>query len=155
MKPLPFFAACTVVVFSGVVAGCNSSNGHDPSAVKTTVLHALSADEDSLIGEYGAQGAKGVQPLMRVSHSSEAKDVYKLEEKNRGGWKADKAQGRPLTRAEFAKLVGAGIDVPFTGIVFGQAALIKVPAGWHQGKFSTSTGYILLTFIGPIELTKL
>ena len=155
MKPIPFLAACIVVVLSGVVAGCNSSNGHEPSAVKTTVLHALAPDEDSLIGDYGARGAKGVQPLMRVSHSGGTTGMYKLEEKNAAGWKEDKAQGRPLTKEEFTKLVGAGIDVPFTGLVFGQAALIKVPAGWHQGKFSTSTGYILLTFLGPMELTKL
>ena len=72
-----------------------------------------------------------------------------------GHWQIEKGIGRPLTKEEFAKLVGAGIDVPFTGIVYGGTALIKVPAGWQHNKFQTKTGYILLWLLGPLELTRM
>jgi hypothetical protein len=133
-KPLYNQLVLATLLCLGAV-GCHSSAPNQPSAAKATVLHALSDGPESLTGQYGAE------------------DKGKMLPGNK--WQVDKQTGRPLTREEFTKLVGAGIDVPFAGLVLGQTAFIKVPEGWQQGKFKTKTGYLFFTALGPIELTKM
>jgi hypothetical protein len=134
--------------------GCHSNAPNEPSAAKTTVLHALSSSPDSLIGEYG-MGDKGkTVPFIRISRP-DSSGPFVIEEFTRDKWQVDKQTGRPLTHEEFSKLVGAGIDVPFAGLLLGQTAFIKVPEGWQQGKFKTKTGYLFFSALGPIELTKM
>ena len=135
-------------------AGCHSTAPNGPSVAKTTVLHALSSGPESLTGQYGVEDKGKVLPLIRVSHPRSG-GPFVLEEFTRDKWQVDKQTGRPLTQEEFSKLVGAGINVPFAGLVLGQTALIKVPEGWQQGKFKTKTGYLFFTALGPVELTRM
>ncbi len=148
-------ASLCVFLMAGSLLSCKSSDTKQASPLKSAVLHALAESPDSLLGDYGVKVNQSVHPFLRITRSSGSTSGYALAENNNGTWVPQKIAGRPLTKEEFSKLVGMGIDVPFTGIVFGQAALIKVPAGWHQSNFSTSTGYLFLSILGPIELTKL
>jgi hypothetical protein len=134
--------------------GCHSNAPNEPSAAKTTVLHALSSGPDSLIGQYGMVDKGKTLPFIRISRP-DSSGPFVIEEFTRDKWQVDKQTGRPLTHEEFSKLVGAGIDVPFAGLLLGQTAFIKVPEGWQQGKFKTKTGYLFFSALGPLELTKM
>jgi hypothetical protein len=137
-----------------LAVGCHSKGPNEPSAAKTTVLQALSNGPESLVGQYGVADKGKTTPFIRISHP-DSSGPFVIEEFTLNKWKADKATGRPLTREEFAKFVGAGIDVPFSGLVLGETALIKVPEGWKHGRLQTKTGYLFFSGIGPIELTKM
>lgn len=145
---MPAFLLCLLST------GCHSTAPNEPSAAKTTVLHALSDGPESLTGQYGVEDKGKVLPFIRISHPVSS-GPFVIEEFTRDKWQVDKKTGRPLTRDEFSKLVGAGIDVPFAGLVLGQTAFIKVPEGWQQGKFRTKTGYLFFSILGPLELTKM
>ena len=134
--------------------GCHSSSPNGPSDGKTTLLHALSSGPESLTGQYGVEEKGKTLPFIRISHP-DSSGPFVIEEYAGNKWKVDKETGRPLTREEFQKLVGAGIDVPFAGLVLGQTAFIKVPENWQQGKFKTKTGYLFFTALGPMELTRM
>jgi hypothetical protein len=142
------------VLLSLLPVGCHSNAPNEPSAAKTTVLHALSNGPDSLIGQYGMTDKGKTAPFIRISRP-DSSGPFVIEEFTRDKWQVDKQTGRPLTHEEFSKLVGAGIDVPFAGLLLGQTAFIKVPEGWQQGKFKTKTGYLFFSALGPIELTKM
>jgi hypothetical protein len=152
-KPLYNKLVLATLLCLGAV-GCHSSAPNQPSAAKATVLHALSDGPESLTGQYGAEDKGKMLPFIRISHPASS-GPFVIEEFAGNKWQVDKQTGRPLTREEFTKLVGAGIDVPFAGLVLGQTAFIKVPEGWQQGKFKTKTGYLFFTALGPIELTKM
>ncbi len=152
-KPLYNQLALATLLCLGAF-GCRSSAPNQPSEAKATVLHALSDGPESLTGQYGAEDKGKMLPFIRISHPTSS-GPFVIEEFSGNKWRVDKETGRPLTREEFAKLVGSGIDVPFTGLVLGETALIKVPEGWQQGKFKTKTGYLFFTALGPIELTKM
>ncbi len=134
--------------------GCHSTAPNGPSEAKTTILHALSDGPESLTGQYGVVDKGKTLPFIRISHP-DSSGPFVIEEFAGNKWQVDKQTGRPLTREEFTKLVGAGIDVPFTGLVLGQTAFIKVPEGWQQGKFKTKTGYLFFSLFGPMELTRM
>lgn len=134
--------------------GCHSSAPNEPSAAKTTLLHALSNGPDSLTGQYGVEDKGKTLPFIRITHP-DSSGPFVIEEFAGNKWRVDKQTGRPLTREEFTQLVGAGIDVPFAGLVLGETAFIKVPEGWQQGKFKTKTGYLFFSALGPMELTRM
>ena len=133
--------------------GCHSSGPNGPSEGKTTLLHALSNGPESLTGQYGVEDKGKTSPFIRISHPDPS-GPFVIEEFAKNKWTVDKQTGRPLTREEFKQLVGAGIDVPFAGLVLGQTAFIKVPEGWQQGKFKTKTGYLFFTALGRMERTR-
>ena len=134
--------------------GCRSSAPNGPTEGKTTLLHALSSGPESLTGQYGVEEKGKFSPFIRISHP-DSSGPFIIEEFAGSKWKVDKETGRPLTREEFKQLVGAGIEVPFAGLVLGQTAFIKVPEGWQQGQFKTKTGYLFFTALGPMELTRM
>ena len=134
--------------------GCNSSAPKEQSTAKATVLHALSNGPESLTGQFGVKDKGKTLPFIRISHP-DSSGPFVIEEFAGNKWQVDKQTGRPLTREEFTKLVGAGIDVPFAGLVLGETAFIKVPEGWQQGTFKTKTGYLFFSALGPMELTRM
>ena len=143
-------ALATLLCLLGI--GCSAPK--EQSTAKATVLHALSNGPESLTGQYGVEDKGKTLPFIRISHPNSI-GPFVIEEFAGNKWQVDKQTGRPLTREEFTKLVGAGIDVPFAGLVLGQAAFIKVPEGWQQGKFKTKTGYLFFSALGPMELTRM
>jgi hypothetical protein len=118
------------------------------------VTQAPSDDKEALLGQYGLASQGKVVPFIEVLHST-AGASFLMQEWGTGDWNGAVTPGRPLTDDESSKVGGAGINVPFVGLSFGQQILIKVPRDWHHGIFGTSTGFLLLTSIGPIELTRM
>lgn len=61
----------------------------------------------------------------------------------------------PVSRQRLQAIIRQPINVAFEGLGDEQLAVVKVPKGWRIGSFVCSTGYLLLTTLGPAELRKL
>jgi hypothetical protein len=69
-------------------------------------------------------------------------------------WQGAKTVGRPLTAEESRKLEAVGLPDSAIALSFGKMILVKV-SKVDAGKLSGSTGFALLSEIGPIELTPM
>ncbi len=120
------------------------------SGCKGREVAAASANLD---GTYGVQTSAGIEPVLRVSQ--DAAGVH-LSEYNRGHWVQHRTLAHLVTQQEFDKLFGPGAGSSFTGVGSPDGGVVlQVPHGWHQGRFTTQTGYIVVLAIGAREAVKL
>lgn len=128
-----------VFLFAASSPGCNNGQG--------------AASSVNLAGTYGVQTAAGIQPVLRVSQ--DAAGVH-LSEYNRGQWVLHHTLAHTVSQQEFDKLFGPGTGIAFTGVGSPDGGVVlQVPRGWHQGRFTTQTGYIVVLAIGAREAVKL
>lgn len=112
-----------------------------------------SSSAGSLVGTYGVQTPTGSQPVLRVSQDGAG---VHLSEYNRGQWVQHRTLAHIVTQQEFDKLFGPGTGAAFIGVGSPDGGVVlQVPHGWHQGRFTTQTGYIVVLAIGAREAVKL
>lgn len=104
-----------------------------------------------LVGTYSVDDKGQRVEFLRI----EQKDGKFLasESQRGGGWK-NPVEVKPLGKADLEKITKASVPDDVVGLGVGQAALFQVPKGWQAGKFESKTGYVFLTFLGPVELHK-
>ncbi|MBB3260376.1 hypothetical protein F4827_005279 [Paraburkholderia bannensis] len=107
---------------------------------------------DTLEGAYGAMQNGKVEPVIKVEKKASG---YVFDDYSNGGWRSGSDLAQPVTRDEFEKLIGSPVNGPFIGLKTRVALVAKVQPGFTAGKFTTSTGYLMVFMFGPIELSKL
>jgi len=114
-------------------------------------LSAQAAESD-LIGTYGIKEKGQIKEFFKIS--KEGGNFYLSEKKKNGTWVQEKNSMKPLTRAEFEKLLKHPITGPFDGLSYKSAAFFKVSSDFTEGKFAAKSGYVLL-LLGLHELYKI
>ncbi|WP_343675405.1 hypothetical protein [Paraburkholderia heleia] len=126
---------CMVLgLFVAMLSGCNRNS------------------PDTLEGAYGAMQNGKVEPVIKVEKTASG---YVLDDYSNGSWRSGSDLAQPVTKDEFEKLVGSPVDGPFIGLKTRVVLVAKVQPGFTAGKFTTSTGYLMLFMFGPVELSKL
>ncbi|MCK4118385.1 hypothetical protein ACI2UK_13790 [Ralstonia nicotianae] len=97
------------------------------------------------------QGKSGLQPLLRIEKSG---DTFTVSDFHNGTWRPTAGPVSALTKAKFQEVVGHRVDGEVTGIWTKDFAFVHVPAGWNDKNFPTSTGYLVVWMMGPLELHK-
>ncbi|HTI60525.1 hypothetical protein [Mucilaginibacter sp.] len=105
---------------------------------------------DVFIGAYSVKDNGQMKEYIKIEkHGNE----FTVSEKLNGRWLSPKVVV-PVTKSQMGKLLGKPINIQLLGLGNDNAALIKVPKGWHLDNFVCNTGYWLATVLGPIELYK-
>ena len=107
----------------------------------------------SLEGTYGIKSGAVIEPVLKVEASKAG--GYVFEERTTGEWASDPEPAHTATTQDFIRSFNGTIDAPVSGLATMKATIYKVPEGWSRGTFRTTTGYILITPTGPVELTKI
>ena len=140
-------------IFAASLLGCNK-NIADTSSSEMKNLNVIQKDErEALIGRYGLRSDGKTVPLLRVVHPASSQE-FVMQEWGVGDWQGVKTIGRPLTAEESKKLEAAGLPHSAITLGFGKMILVKVSEA-DAGKLSGSTGFALLSEVGPIELTPM
>ena len=115
-------------------------------------LAACHGSTDGIAGTYGVEERGKVEPLFKVEAVGNA---YTLSEYHAGSWTKATSAVKPFTKVDLEQLTKHKIDVSVNGIQTNSFALIQVPKGWSDGRFTTKTGYFAFILFGPVELQKL
>lgn len=128
--------------FCYAVEGCKSQPNTTPVS---------SAVADQLLGDYGVQSSAGVETALRVSQGVGG---YQFSTFEHGKWKLVPGVAHPIDSAYVQQTFGS--NIPCAGLVTDAGvAVLKLPAGWHQNRFTTPTGYVLVLALGPMAAVKL
>ena len=109
-------------------------------------------DPDSLVGTWGESFQGQTYPLLKIAKT---KGHYVLFTTANGRWIRTSDYVMMASKADLEQIVRHPVQCDVTGLKSGIAAIFKVPEGWTEGTFSTRTGYIAVTWFGPIELVRL
>lgn len=121
-------------------------------AVATTVIvAACGSSTNDIAGEYSVQGKNGLEPTLRVEKSD---GNYAVQEFRNGNWRAIPGPVKDLTKEQAQALFGRAVTEQVSGISTKDFALVHVPAAWSNKDFPTTTGYLLVSMLGPVELHK-
>jgi hypothetical protein len=145
-KAIQKVALCLgILVFGLLAGGCKSaSNLSENLATSTSELY--------LAGVYGVQSPTGVETALRVSSGNGG---YIFSTFEHGTWREVHSPVHAVTAAYMQKVFGV-VDAPYTGLMTDTGvAVVKLPAGWHQNRFATGSGYVLVLALGPMPAAKL
>lgn len=121
-------------------------------AIATTVIvTACGSSTSDIAGEYSVQGKNGLEPTLRVEKSD---GNYAVQEFHNGNWRALQGPVKDLTKEQAQAIFGRAVTEQVSGISTKEFALVHVPANWSNKNFPTTTGYLLVSMLGPIELHK-
>ncbi|MDB0541221.1 hypothetical protein LBW62_08180 [Ralstonia solanacearum] len=118
----------------------------------TAIITACGSSTGDIVGEYSVQGKNGLEPTLRVE---KADGNYAIQEFHNGNWRALQGPVRELTKEQAQALFGRAVTESVSGISTKDFALVHVPSNWNNKDFPTTTGYLLVSMLGPVELHKI
>jgi len=117
----------------------------------TAIITACGSSTSDIVGEYSVQGKNGLEPTLRIE---KADGKLAVQEFHNGNWRAIQGPVNDLTKEQAQALFGRAVSESVSGISTKDFALVHVPSNWSNKDFPTTTGYLLVSMLGPVELHK-
>ncbi len=106
----------------------------------------------SLIGTYAVSFGGQLTEFAKVEKSE---DLFSISLKQDGSWTAP-VPVSPITKEGLEQLINSSVRYTPTGFIGDNGlAILQVPAGSKIQGLESQTGYILMTWMMPLELHKL